>query len=96
MNIIITSSKLQYKANDGGVTRRIPEHFVKRSIVFGADGEERRIDIDKSLLPISASEEEVIVYIKDNIEVSSVVNEQVKSLQETVDKLVLDSIMRGL
>jgi len=81
MNIIITSSKLQYKANDGGVTRRIPEHFVKRSVFFEVDGEERRIDISKIELPISASEVEVITYIKNNIDESTMVNEKYIEIQ---------------
>lgn len=96
MNIVITSSKLQYKANDGGVTRRIPEHFVKRSIMFEVGGEERRIDIDKAALPISATEDEVVAYIADNLSESTETQKELKKLQETVDQLVLDNLMRGM
>ncbi|WP_336822934.1 hypothetical protein [Sporosarcina sp. USHLN248] len=96
MNIVITSSKLQYKANDGGISRRIPEHFVKRSVIFEVDGEERRIDIVKSALPISATEDEVVAYIADNLSESTVTQQELKKLQETVDQLVLDQLMRGM
>lgn len=96
MNIVITSSKLQYKANDGGVTRRIPEHFVKRSIMFEADGEERRIDIDKAALSISATEDEIIAYISTNLSESTATQQELKKLQETVDQLVLDQLLRGM
>lgn len=82
MNIIITSSKLQYKANDGGVTRRIPEHFVKRSVMFEMDGEERRIDIDRSVLPLASSEDEVIAYIANNLSESTMTQKQIEILQE--------------
>lgn len=96
MNIMILSSKLQYKANAGGVTRRIPEHFVKRSITFEVNGEERRIDINKTALPISATEDEVNAYIEQNIEKSVQTNKQLVDLQAAVDALVIKDLMGGL
>lgn len=95
MNITITNAKKQYKANDGGATRRIPEHFVKRTVFFEVDGEERRIFIDKADLPIGATEDEIIAYIEANFDDSSITNEQLKELQNTVDMLVLDNLMNG-
>lgn len=94
--IVITESKLQYKALDGGVTRRVPEHFAKRSVRYELNGVESRIDINKTDLPITATEDEVIAYIKANTDKSVETNQQVKMLQETVDQLVLDGLMRGL
>ncbi|MCG7345302.1 hypothetical protein MHZ92_14275 [Sporosarcina sp. ACRSL] len=93
MNIVITSSKLQYKANDGGVTRRIPEHFVKRSVLFEVDGEERRIDIDKSTLPISASEDEVIAYISANISESTVTQKEIENMRNDLNQAIMELSM---
>ncbi len=81
MNIVITNSKMQYKANDGGVTRRIPEHFKKRTVVFEVDGEERRIFIDKDQLPREVSEEDIVAYIEDNFDDSTLVNEKYEQLK---------------
>lgn len=93
--ITITNSKVNYKAPDGGITRRNAEHFVKRTVRFEIDGEERSIDIPKSELTMSATEDDLIAYIEANIESSSITNEQVKALQDMVDFLVLENLMRG-
>lgn len=82
MNVSLKNVKLQYKAPDGGATRRIPEHFAKRNVMFEVNGEERRIFISKDELPREATEEEIVRYIQDNFEDSSVTNEQLKRLEQ--------------
>lgn len=59
----ILSSRVFFKNSDGGITKRIPEHFWKRIVVYKENGEEKTIEILNNELRIDATIEEIETYI---------------------------------
>ena len=69
MNIIITSSSIQFKNPQiGQPTRAVEEHYNGRRITALVDGEEQLFRFKKEEMPFNIDEEEMIELIEQRLQ----------------------------
>ena len=61
MNII--SSRVYYKNPDGGVTKRLAEHFWKRRVEYEINNERKSIEILNDDLGLDATVDDIEAYL---------------------------------
>lgn len=67
--MVVLSSRTFFKSPDGGITKRIEEHFWKRVIVYEVDEEEKRIEIPSDKLGLDATIDDIENYILSYLEI---------------------------